>query len=136
MATEQKLSLREREIMDAIYRLGRATAREVQEKLPDELANATVRTMLRILEEKGHLRHIEEGRRFVYSPTRPRSREAKGAMQRLVGVFYEGSVASAMAGLLQMKDTRLSDQEVEELSALIESARAGTKEKKGGAGKK
>jgi len=128
MGTESKLSQREREIMDAIYRLGRATAKEVQEKLTDDLANATIRTMLRILEEKGHLKHVEDGRKFVYSPTRPRSREAKNAMQRLVGVFYEGSVASAMAGLLRMKDTQLSDKELDELSAMIETAREkGTK---------
>ena len=109
--------------MDAIYRLGSASAREVQGQMHDELANATIRTMLRILEDKGHLRHVEDGRRFIYSPTRPRSSEARNAMQRLVGVFYEGSVASAMAGLLQMKDTQLSDEELNELSALIESAR-------------
>ena len=123
MGSEQRLSQREREVMDAIYRLGRATAREVQEELHDDLANATIRTMLRILEEKGHLKHTEDGRRFVYSPTRARSREAKNAMQRLVGVFYEGSVTSAMAGLLKLKDTQLSDRELDELSELIEAAR-------------
>ena len=115
--------------MDAIYRLGRATAREVQQEMGDELANATIRTMLRILEGKGHLRHVEDGRRFIYSPTRARSREAKSAMQRLVGVFYEGSVASAMAGLLQLKDTQLSEEELNAMSELIEAAR-----RKGGRG--
>lgn len=120
---EEHLSQREREFMDIIYRLGQATANRVQDELSSKLANATVRTILRILEGKGHLSHTEEGRSFIYSPTRSRTLEAKSALKRIVGVFYEGSIASAMAGLLQMKDTQLSNQDLDQLESLIQAAK-------------
>ena len=109
--------------MDIVYRLGTATAREIQEELGDDLANATIRTMLRILEDKGHLRHRENGRRFVYSPVRSRRQEASSALKRIVGVFYEGSVASAVAGMIENRDTHLSWEELDEIAAVIEGAR-------------
>lgn len=109
--------------MDAVCRLGEATARQVQEALTDELANATIRTMLRILETKGYLIHREEGRAFIYSPLESREKMAESAMKRLLGVFYNGSVTEAVSGLLQMKDTDLSGEEIEELEKMIETAR-------------
>jgi predicted transcriptional regulator len=120
---EIKLSSREREIMDVVYRLGRATATEIQAELADDLANATIRTLLRILEQKGHLKHRENGRQYVYSPVRPRGREARTALRRLVGVFYQGSVSSAVAGLIEHGDTNLSTQELDELERVIQRAR-------------
>ena len=86
------LSPRERQIMDALLILGEATARGIQDALPDPLANATVRTMLRILETKGEVQHHEDGRRFVYRPVRSRKSMARTAMKRMVDVFYEDSV--------------------------------------------
>jgi BlaI family penicillinase repressor len=118
-----KLSSRERQVMDVMYGRGEATAREVEKALPDLLANATVRTVLRILEEKGHLAHREEGRQFVYYPTRPKAQEAKTAMARMLGVFYNGSVTAAVSGLLEMEDARLSEGELKELETMIREAR-------------
>ena len=105
------LSPRERQIMDALLILGEATAREIQEALPDPLANATVRTILRILETKGEVQHDEDGRRFVYRPVRSRKSMARTAMKRMVDVFYEGSVTQTVSGLLQLRDTKLSDED-------------------------
>ncbi len=126
MTDESRLSVREREIMDVVYRLGKATAKEIQAELKDELANATIRTMLRILEEKGHLKHTEEGRSFVYSPVRSSKREADSALKRIVGVFYKGSVANAVAGMIEHRDAKLSEEELDELADIIEKARKKT----------
>ncbi|MEM7144581.1 MAG: BlaI/MecI/CopY family transcriptional regulator [Verrucomicrobiota bacterium] len=123
MGESEKLSSRERQVMDVMYRHGEATAREVEEALPDLLANATVRTVLRILEEKGHLAHREEGRQFVYYPVRPKEQEAKSAMERMLGVFYDGSVSAAVSGLLELEDAQLSAQELEDLESMIRKAR-------------
>ena len=109
--------------MDVVYRLGEATARRIESELPDSLANATVRTLLRILEQKGHLRHREEGRTFVYYPSQSKARVAQSALKQLLGVFYNGSVQEAVSGLLQMEDTRLTPEQYDELVRLIESAR-------------
>ncbi|MDA7525921.1 BlaI/MecI/CopY family transcriptional regulator [Verrucomicrobiales bacterium] len=117
------LSPRERQIMDALLILGEATARGIQDALPDPLANATVRTMLRILETKGEVQHHEDGRRFVYRPVRSRKSMARTAMKRMVDVFYEGSVTQTVSGLLQLRDTQMSDEEWDELSALLNDAR-------------
>lgn len=109
--------------MDAVYRLGEATARDLEKELPGPLANATIRTQLRILEEKGHLRHREEGRAFVYRPTRAKRHEATSAMRRLLGVFYDGSITQAFSGMLELADTRLDESELEELQQMIDRAR-------------
>lgn len=121
---ETRLSPREREIMDVIYRMESASANEIQEALGDKLANATVRTQLRILEEKGHLTHIEKGRQYHYSPVRSRSKEARSAWQRLVGVFYEGSVKNAVVGMIESNDAELDVEELEELERIIRKARS------------
>ena len=116
--------------MDVIYRLGAATATEIQGAMRDELANATIRTQLRILEQKGHLKHRESGRQYVYSPMRSRGKEARSALRRLVGVFYQGSVASAVAGMIEHGDAKLSEHELDELERVIQKAR-----EEGGSGK-
>ena len=120
---DDHLSPRERQIMDALLVLGEATAREIQEALPDPLANATVRTMLRILESKGEVRHHRDGRRFVYRHVRSRKHLARSAMKRLVDVFYDGSVSQTVNGLLQLRDNKMSEEEWDELSSLLDQAR-------------
>jgi len=110
--------------MDAVYRLGEATARELEKALPDSLANATIRTTLRILEEKGHLRHREEGRTFVYRPARAKRHEASSALRRLLGVFYDNSVTEAFSGMLELSDSNISDEELDSLQAMIDAARS------------
>lgn len=126
-ATE-KLGSRERQIMDIIYRRGRATAAEVQADLPDPPSNSAVRGMLRLLEEKGHLRHESHGPRYVYLPTADPSHVSRSAMQHLVRTFFDNSASSAVAAMLGMYESRLKDADLDRLEALIEQARS-----KGGA---
>lgn len=125
MATDQEqvLSRRERQIMDAIYTAGSATAAEVVDALPDNLSNSTVRTLLRILVEKGHLKQERDGRRYVYRPKRSRSKAGQGALKRVVETFFDGSVEQTVAGLLQSPDVELNDDELDRLQGMIEQAR-------------
>lgn len=120
---DQALSRRERQIMDAIYASGSATATEVGDALPDAPSNSAVRTLLRILVEKGHLKQKRDGNRYVYSPTQTRSRAAKGALKRIVQTFYDGSVEDAVAGLLGSADGKLSDDELDRLKQMIDQAK-------------
>lgn len=122
---EQALSRRERQIMDAIYAAdsGNATATEVGDALPDAPSNSAVRTLLRILVEKGHLKHKRDGNRYVYSPTQTRTRAAKGALRRVVQTFYDGSVENAVAGLLGSTDGKLSDAQLDRLKQMIDDAK-------------
>jgi predicted transcriptional regulator len=117
------LSRRERQIMDILYRLGRATAAEVLAELPGEPHSSTVRTQLRVLEEKGHVRHEEEGLRYVYMPAVPRHAARKSALKHLVQTFFEGSTEKAVAALLGADMSRLSQDELDRIAALIEKAR-------------
>jgi BlaI family transcriptional regulator, penicillinase repressor len=117
------LSRRESQIMDSIYRRGQATAAEVLRDLPDPPAYSTVRTLLGILEVKGHLAHRKDGVRYVYAPTRPRGAAARAALQRVVRTFFDSSAADCVAALLDISGDRLSDKELERLSRLIEQAR-------------
>jgi BlaI family transcriptional regulator, penicillinase repressor len=117
------LSRRERQIMDILYRRGRATASEVMEDLPGNPSYSTVRTQLRVLETKGHVRHEEEGLRYVYIPALPRHAARKSAVRHLVETFFEGSTAKAVAALLGGDASRLTDEELERIAALIERAR-------------
>src|SRR5436190_7029140 len=94
------LSRRERQIMDVVYRRGHATAAEIREQLPDPPVAAAVRTLLRILEEKGHLRHEKDGPRHIYYPTTPRSIAQRSAVRHLLGTFFDGSRAAAVAALV------------------------------------
>jgi len=117
------LSRRERQIMDVIYHLGRATAAEVHERLPDAPSATAVRTLLRILEEKGHLRHERDGVRHVYLPTVPRDAAQRSAVAHLLRTFFGGSPKAAMATLLDLSERPLTQQERDELVAMIRRER-------------
>lgn len=118
-----RLSRRERQIMDAIYRLGQATGQEVRAQLPDPPSYSAVRALLRILEEKGHLRHRRDGQRYVYVPTVSRERARASALRQLVGTFFDGSAGAAAAALLDLSRDDLSDAELTRLEDLVERAR-------------
>ena len=118
-----QLSKRERQIMDAIYRRGRATAAEVRAEMPDAPTYTTVRGLLRILERKGHLRHEEEGLRFVYSPSLPRQRAGASILSHIVRTFFDGSAANAMAAMLGSTERSVNAAELERLSDLVKKER-------------
>ncbi len=118
-----KLGSRERQIMDIIYRRGKAAASEVRADLPDPPTNSAVRGMLRLLEEKGHLRHESDGPRYVYLPTADTSRVSRSAMRHLVRTFFDNSASSAVAAMLGMYESRLKDADLDRLESLIEQAR-------------
>ncbi len=117
------LTRRERQIMDVLYRHGRATAADVMAALPDEPNYSTVRTQLRVLEEKGHVRHDEEGLRYVYAPAVPRHAARKSALKHLVETFFDGSAEQVVAAVLGGEASRLSDEDLDRISGLIEKAR-------------
>jgi BlaI family transcriptional regulator, penicillinase repressor len=117
------LSRREAQIMDVIYRRGEAAAAEVLADLPDPPAYSTVRTLLGILEEKGHLAHKKSGAKYVYKPTRPREAAARSALNRVIHTFFDSSAAETMAALLDLSGDRLSDADLDRLSRLIDEAR-------------
>lgn len=118
------LSRRERQIMDIIFTRGEATAAEVNTALPGPPSCSTVRTLLRILEDKGHLRHREEGQRFVYIPVRTRAAESKSALRRVVKTFFEGSFADAVAALVDTADGKLPPAELRCIEAIIKKAKS------------
>ena len=109
------LSRRERQIIDILYRRGRATAADVMEDLPGDPSYSTVRTQLRVLEDKGHVRHEEDGPRYVYTPAVPRGTVRRSALKHLVETFYEGSAEQAVAALLGGEGSRLSDEELDRI---------------------
>lgn len=117
------LTKRERQIMDVLYRLGRATAAEVMDRLEGAPTYSTVRTQLRVLERKGHVRHEEEGLRYVYLPRVPRHSARRSALKHLVDTFFEGSTTKAVAALLGGEASRLSDEELERIEELVKNAR-------------
>jgi predicted transcriptional regulator len=119
--------------MDVIYRLGRATANDVIRELPDERHSSTVRTQLRVLEEKGHLRHEESGLRYVYSPVTPRHAARQTALRHLIETFFEGSAEKMMSTLLGSRQAGLSEDDLDRLSELIEKSR---QESRGAPGRK
>ena len=117
------LSRRERQIVDILYTQGRATAAEVQSALPDPPSYSAVRAMLRILEEKGHVRHELDGPRYVYLPTVARDRARHSALKHMVQTFFDGSAEQVISALLDSSDTRLSTRELDRLAKLIDQAR-------------
>lgn len=117
------LARREREIMDILYRLGKATAGEVMEQLRGEPNYSTVRTQLRVLEEKGHVRHTEQGLRYVYSPAVPRHTASKSALRHVVDTFFDGSAERTVAALLGGESSRLSEEELDRIAQLIAKAK-------------
>src|ERR1051325_9933970 len=122
-APHSNLSRRERQIMDVLYRLGRATANEVMAALSGEPNYSTVRTQLRVLETKGHVRHEEHGLRYIYSPTVPRHAVRQSALRHLLETFFEGSAEKMLSTLLGSEGARLSEEELERLGQLIEKAK-------------
>jgi predicted transcriptional regulator len=119
----QELSRRERQIIDILYARGRATAAEVQATLPDPPSYSAVRAMLRILEEKGHIRHEQDGPRYVYLPTLARDSAKRSAMRHMLRTFFNGSAEQAISALLDDSSAKLSDAELDRLARLIEQAR-------------
>jgi len=117
------LSRRERQIMDIIYRMGQATAAEVLENLPEPPSYSAVRAMLRLLEEKGYLKHEQDGMRYIYLPTLSREKARRSALSQLVQTFFDGSTEEAVAAMLDMSKNKLSDEELDRLSQLIDEAR-------------
>jgi predicted transcriptional regulator len=117
------LSRRERQIMDILYRRGRATAGEVMAELSGEPSYSTVRAQLRVLEEKGHVRHEEEGLRYVYAPAVPRHAARKSALRHLVDTFFDGSAEKAVSALLGGEGARLTDEELDRIAETIAKAR-------------
>jgi BlaI family penicillinase repressor len=118
------LSRRERQIMDVLYRRESATAAEVLESLPDPPSYSAVRALLRILEQKGHIRHEETGGRYVFMPTLHREKAKRSAIRHLVQTFFDGSPEDAVAALLDASSSKLSDAELDRLQQLIDKARA------------
>jgi predicted transcriptional regulator len=127
-----QLSRRERQIMDVLYRHGRATAADVQTELPDPPGYSAVRAMLRILEAKGHTRHEQDGPRYVYVPTLPRDRAKRSALKHLLNTFFEGSAEQVVAALLEVSGDGLSEADLSKLRRLIDQARAEARREKDG----
>jgi BlaI family penicillinase repressor len=113
--------------MDVLFAMGRATGPEIQERLPGEPSYSAVRTILRVLERKGHIRHVEEGLRYVYMAAVEKETAKQSAIQRLISTFFDGSAKAAAAALLDPADSALSDDDLKELESMIRRAR---KEKK------
>lgn len=123
MPPATSLSRRERQIMDILYRRGSGTAAEIKAELPEAPSYSAVRAMLRILEEKGHLKHHADGPRYVFTPVVARNAAQKSALRQMVRTFFDGSATQAVAALLDMSARNLSDDELEELGKLVEQAK-------------
>lgn len=123
MSDTSKLSRRERQIMDILYASGHATAAEIQRSLPDAPSYSATRALLRVLEEKGHVRHEEQGPRYVFKPTLGRDRARKSALKHLLRTFFDGSPEQAVAALLDISAAQLKDEDFDRLLALIDRAR-------------
>jgi predicted transcriptional regulator len=117
------LSRRERQIMDIAYELGRATVTDVLQRLPDPPSYSAVRATLRILEDKGQLKHKEDGPRYVYMPTVSRNKARRSALTRLLQTFFDGSTEAAVAALLDMETSNLSPAELDRLAEMIDHAK-------------
>ena len=117
------LTKRERQIMDILYRRSRATAGEVMSELSTDTTYSTVRSQLRTLEEKGHVRHEEHGLRYVYMPTAPRHAVRQSALKHLIDTFFGGSTEKVVSALVGADASNLSDEELERISQLIEKAK-------------
>ena len=121
--SEEALSKRERQIMDILYKLGRATAAEIRDSLPNDPNYSTVRAQLRVLEEKGHVTHREQDLRYVYTPTVPRDKAKRSALKHVLDTFFGGSAGEAVAALLDDSSTKLTPEELDRVSKLIEQAK-------------
>ncbi|MDQ3013651.1 MAG: BlaI/MecI/CopY family transcriptional regulator [Acidobacteriota bacterium] len=121
--SHHRLSRRERQIMDIIYSRGQATAADVQEGLPDPPGYSAVRAMLRLLEEKGYLKHEQDGPRYLFKPTLAREKARKSAMKQMLETFFDGSTEQAVAALLNLSKSKLGKEELDRLSQMIETAK-------------
>ena len=121
--THQDLSRRERQILDILYQQGQATAAEVQNALPEPPSYSAVRALLRILEEKGHVRHQQDGPRYIYLPTVARENAKRSALRHMLRTFFDDSAEQAISALLDDSSARLSPAELDRLARLIEDAR-------------
>ncbi len=121
------MSRRERQIMDVLYRMGRASAQQVLENLPDPPGYSAIRALLRVLEEKGHIRHEQDGARYVFLPMIRREKAKRSAIRHLVQTFFDGSPEQAVAALLDVSSSKLSREELDRLAELIDKAREGGK---------
>src|SRR5256885_1022527 len=119
----RNLSRRERQMMDILYQRGRATASEIHQALPEPPSYSAVRAKLRVLEEKGHVRHEEEALRYVYLPTVARDTARRSALRHMVSTFFAGSVENTVAALLDISAADLSPKDLDRISSLIEQAR-------------
>src|SRR5216117_1843456 len=122
-SSHHTLSRRERQIMDVLYQKGRATALEVQESLPDPPSYSAVRALLRILEDKGHVRHEQDGPRYVYLPTIARDNAQRSALRHILQTFFDGSAEQAISALLDDGSSRFSPAELDRLARMIDTAR-------------
>lgn len=116
------LSRRERQVMDVLFRLGEGSVADVLEDMPEEVSYSAVRSVLRVLEEKGHVEHRREGPRYVYSPTLPEETVRREALRHLIQTFFDGSTEAAAVTLLRMSDVDTEEELVEELDARIRRA--------------
>lgn len=123
MSGPEKLSRRERQIMDILYQRGKSSASEVREAMPDAPSYSAVRAMLRVLEEKGHVRHQEEGLRYVYLPVVPREKAKRSAVKHLLNTFFHDSPEQIVAALLDVSSTRLTREELDRMAEMIEKAK-------------
>jgi predicted transcriptional regulator len=122
-AAQPDVSRRERQILDVLYRAGRATAAQIQLAIPQPPSYSAVRTLLRILEEKGHIRHEQDGVRYVYLPRVARDNAKRSALRHVLNTFFEGSATQAIAALIDEDSRRLSDDDWDRLTDMIERAR-------------
>ena len=122
-SNHRDLSRRERQILDILYQHGRATAAEVQAALPEPPSYSAVRALLRILEDKGHVRHEQDGPRYIYVPTLGRENAKRSALRHILQTFFDGSAEQAISALLDESSAKLSRAELDRLARLIESAR-------------
>ena len=121
--THRNLSRRERQIMDILYQRSRATAAEIHQALPDAPSYSAVRAKLRVLEEKGHVRHEEESLRYVYLPVTPRETARRSALRHLISTFFEGSVEQAVAALLDVSAANLEPEDLDRIQRLVDKAK-------------
>jgi BlaI family transcriptional regulator, penicillinase repressor len=119
---QRSLSRRERQIMDIVYARGEATVIQVLDDMSDPPTRVSVRTLMRILEEKGHLKHTERGNKYVYRPTRPRERVGRSALQRVLTTFFGGSIEQAVAAYFADRGPGVTDEELAGLAELIRRA--------------
>ena len=120
--SEAHLSRRERQIMDIVYALGRASISQVRQAMTDAPSYSAVRALMRILEEKGHLKHTAEGKKYIYLPARSRKAASRSAVRRLLRTFFDGSTEQALAALLEVSDAAAAPEELDRLAKLIEKA--------------